>query len=143
MSKLNYIFLAVVVVLAFLIATNQEALGQEILILANGIAVATQVIPLLLGTFWKKATAGGVVLASVTGLVTYGIASFCGSSAWYQIYLFGAHPVIPTLVVTLIMTIAGSLLTPGLRVPLGVYKVWFCKDYPEEYTTVYDSLSRK
>ena len=143
MSKLNYAFLTVAVVLAFLIATNQEALGQEILILANGIAVATQVIPLLLGTFWKKATAGGVVLASIAGLITYGLASFCGGSAWYQQYLFGAHPVIPTLIMTLIMTILGSLLTPGLRVPLGVYKVWFCKEYPEEYTTVYDSLSWK
>ncbi len=138
MNRLNYLFLAIAVVVSFLIAANQDALGQEILILANGVVVAAQAMPLLIGVYWKKATSGGVILSSITGLATFGIASVYGSSTWYQTVFRGAHPAIPALIVAAVSMIAGSLATPGLRVPLGVYRVWFCKDYDERYTKVYN-----
>lgn len=140
MTYLNYTFLVITVIASFIIAMNQEALGQEILILSGGVAVATQVVPLLLGTFWKRATAGGAVASSVLGIITYGLASFHGDSNWYQTLFVGAHPIIPTIVVAVIAMILGSIATPGLKVPLGVYKVWFCKDYDEKYTKIYNSL---
>lgn len=143
MNRLNYIVLAAVVVVSLIIAMNQESLGQEILILAGGIAVSMQTVPLLIGTFWKRATAGGALCSGILGIMTYGVASFSGSSAWYQRIFFGAHAIIPTILVAVIAMIVGSLLTPQLKVPLGVYKVWFCKDYDEKYTTVYNSLGKK
>lgn len=143
MNRLNYLVLAAAVILSFIIAENQDALGQEILIMANGIAVSTQVIPLLFGTYWKKANACGAVLSSVLGILTYGIASFHSGSDWYQTFFLGAHAIIPTVIVAVLAMVIGSLVTPGLKVPLGVYRVWFCKDYDEAYTKVYNSLERQ
>ena len=143
MNVLNYAFLLIAVILSFVIAMNQDALGQEILIIAGGIAVSTQVIPMIAGMFWKRATAGGAVASSILGIVTYGIASFHSSSSWYQMIFQDAHAIIPTILVATLAMVIGSLATPGMKVPLGVYKVWFCKDYDEKYTAVYNALSQR
>lgn len=138
MNRLNYIFLTIIVLASFLIAMNQDALGQEILLLANGVIIAAQAIPFLFGVFWKRATAGGAICSSILGIITYGVTTAYADDIWYQQLFRGAHPVIPTLIVAILAMILGSLVTSKWKVPLGVYKVWFCREYDERYTKIYN-----
>ena len=32
-----------------------------------------------------------------------------------------------------------ALATRRRKVPFGIYRVWFCRDYDEDYTNIYDA----
>lgn len=49
----------------------------------------------------------------------------------------------PALIVSFALMIVVSLATQSKKVPLGVYRIWFCKDYDDKYTQVYDSCSKQ
>ncbi len=139
LSKVNTVMFIVVSAAAFVIAMNQASLGQEILILSNGFLISVVCVPMLIGTFWKKATSIGAVSSGITALASFMFFTMNSSSEWYQHYFLGAHASVPTLIVEFAVFIIVSLLTQKKKVPLGVFRVLFCKDYDERYTYVYDS----
>lgn len=143
LGNVNNIVFVVISVASFVIAMNQGSLGQEILILSTGFSISMVCIPILVGTFWKKATAPGTIAAGIVGLTTFLFCSMNGGTEWYKQLFLGAHASVPALILELTVFIVVSLATQDKKVPLGVYRVLFCKDYDEKYTTVYDAEDLK
>lgn len=143
LSKMNTIFFAVFGVIAVLIAVKPTTLAQTLLIFSVGGMSCSFGIPNLFGAFWKKATKYGALASCIGGFLTYIgfyiLQTSTVTSAWYYSNLNNIHPIIPTIIVSLILMIFVSLATQSKKIPLGIYKVWFCKEYDEKYTTIYNS----
>lgn len=58
---------------------------------------------------------------------------------WYKLYFHHVNALIPAAVITILTMVIVSLFTQNKKVPLGVYRVWFCKEYSEKYTKIYNS----
>ena len=56
---------------------------------------------------------------------------------WYKIGLGNIHPMLISIIGSAVAFFAVSAVTK--KIPLGVYKVWFCKDYDERFVNVYNA----
>lgn len=140
MSRVNIIVFIVTGIIAMYIARDPGQLGQLLFIIASGGIATTYAIPMLFGILWKKTTSIGALLSAVCGFTVY-ILMLIMSQAnpdWFAATFNGLQPVIPGIITTLIVIIVVSLATQSKKVPLGIYQVWFCKDYDERFTTCYN-----
>lgn len=95
------------------------------------------------GTFWKKATTAGGYAACASGFIVYVVLQLLSKyqSEFYNSALHAIHSLIPALLISMLLMVVVSLATQDKKVPLGVYRVWFCKDYDDKYTQIYNSCS--
>ena len=136
LKQINMILFAVFCCLCALIALNQNQLGQLLVILSAGGIALSFGVPYFFGVYWGKATAAGALASSVGGVISYVFLYYCSSMQWYQEYLWSINPLIPALIITILLMVGVSLKTQDQKVPLGVYRVWFCEDYSEKYTRI-------
>ncbi len=137
LRRINLAVLIIVAVAALAIAWNPTQLAQKILILGTGGFAVTYIIPFIFGLFWKKATATGALLSSLGGFTVYIVIyliSLTGTEEFANI-----HPIIPGIITGFVFMILGSRLTQHKKVPLGIFKVWFCKDYDETFSKIYNA----
>ncbi|SHO58047.1 sodium/pantothenate symporter [Vibrio quintilis] len=114
-SKLNRLSLwitAIFSLLVFIAATNPPDMIIWLNLLALGGLQAVFLWPLVLGLYWKKASAFGALASMVCGLSTYITLSLIKPD------LHGVHAIVPTLIIGLIAFITGSLLVPAARRPV-------------------------
>ena len=130
------ILFAVFCCLCALIALNQNQLGQLLVILSAGGIALSFGVPYFFGVYWGKATAAGALASSVGGVISYVSIYYCSFMQCYQDYLWNVNPLIPALIISIVLMTSVSLKTQDQKVPLGVYRVWFCEDYSEKYTKI-------
>ncbi|CAM3857158.1 Sodium/pantothenate symporter [Vibrio aerogenes CECT 7868] len=111
-SKLNRLSLwitAIFSLLVFIAATNPPDMIIWLNLLALGGLQAVFLWPLVLGLYWKKASASGALASMFCGLSTYIALTILKPD------LHGIHAIVPTLAIGLIAFISGSLLLPSAR----------------------------
>lgn len=136
LKQINMILFAVFCCLCALIALNQNQLGQLLVILSAGGIALSFGVPYFFGVYWGKATAAGALASSVGGVISYVSIYYCSFMQCYQDYLWNVNPLIPALIISIVLMTSVSLKTQDQKVPLGVYRVWFCEDYSEKYTKI-------
>lgn len=104
LPKLSFAITTVFLLLVFLAATNPPDMIIWLNLLALGGTQAVFLWPLLLGLYWKKASANGALVSMVTGLGSYTILSIL------KLDIGGVHAIIPSLSFGLIAFICVSLL---------------------------------
>ena len=143
LSKINTVLFLCAGLIAIITAMNPSDLTQMLIILACGGVATSYGVPCLFGTFWKRATAPGALASCLGGFTSYLLLYFLQSNAatngWYARVLSDCHPLILALILSISLMILVSLATPNCKVPLGVYKVWFCREYDPRYAAVYDA----
>lgn len=92
--------------LVFVAAMNPPDMLIWLNLLAFGGMQAVFLWPLVLGLYWKKASAVGALASMLTGLTTY------ASLAILKPDMGGIHAIVPTLAIGLVAFIAGSLAKP-------------------------------
>ncbi|WP_341489005.1 sodium/pantothenate symporter [Photobacterium damselae subsp. damselae] len=92
--------------LVFVAAMNPPDMIIWLNLLAFGCLQAVFLWPLVLGLYWKKASATGAYASMIVGLTTYISLSFIKPD------MGGIHAIVPTLALGFIAFVAGSLLKP-------------------------------
>ncbi len=92
--------------LVFVAAMNPPDMIIWLNLLAFGCLQAVFLWPLVLGLYWKKASATGAYASMIVGLTTYISLSFIKPD------MGGVHAIVPTLALGFIAFVAGSLLKP-------------------------------
>lgn len=92
--------------LVFVAAMNPPDMIIWLNLLAFGCLQAVFLWPLVLGLYWKKASAAGAYASMIVGLTTYISLSFIKPD------MGGVHAIVPTLALGFIAFVAGSLLKP-------------------------------
>ncbi|MGF1683565.1 sodium/pantothenate symporter [Photobacterium minamisatsumaniensis] len=110
LSKLSLWVTGIFSALVFVAATNPPEMIIWLNLLAFGGMQAVFLWPLVLGLYWKKASATGALASMVSGLLCY-----IGLSV-IKPDLGGIHAIVPTLAIGLITFIIGSLAKP-VRLP--------------------------
>jgi len=141
-QRVNLVVICVAIAIAVIIASKPGELVQVLILFASGCLAASYMIPFMLGAYWRKATATGTLCAAVSGPVTYIAAYLLSSTEWYSQTLGNMHPILPAIIIPLFIAVVVSLCTQDKKVPLGIYKVWFCKDYDEEFASMYDANAK-
>ena len=143
LNGLNLVLLAIVGVIAVLVAWNPGQLGQLLVMMATGGVCGCFAMISLFGTFWRKATTAGGYAACFSGFAVYVVLQLLSKyhAQFYNEVMHAIHPLIPALLISMILMVVVSLATQDRKVPLGVYRVWFCKDYDDKYTQIYNSCS--
>ena len=143
LQKINIGICVLIGLLSLILALNPSELAQMILILGVGGSAIGFIIPVFFGAYWKKTTEKGAFASIILGLLTYASFYILSSNTfiadWYATYLGGVHPIIPAMIVSVASIVWVSLATQNKKVPLGIYKVWFCKDYEERFALMYDA----
>lgn len=143
LGRVNVIIFIVCTVIATISALNPTDIAQAMIILACGGIACSYGVPVLFGTYWKKATPAGAWASAIGGFVGYFFFYYLsvgeGTMDWYNSVFNGAQPLLPGLVIGIVLMIVVSLATQNKKVPLGIYRVWFCKDYDERYASVYNA----
>jgi len=137
--KLNMGVIIVVVCLAALIALHPVDLIQMLLIFGTGCCAAAYIFPSMLGAYWEKTTAAGALAGILGGPIAYVAAYYASQQEWYINALGNIHPMIISALTGLVLIIVVSLCTQKKKVIYGIYRVWFCKDYDEEFALMYDN----
>lgn len=132
------LFMAFGVIAAFL-ALNPTQLAQGLLILAAGGTAMGIAVPLLFGAYWKKATADGAFASCVGGVGIFTLMTLLQEMGALEGILGSVHPILPSVFVSAALMVFVSLATQSRKVPLGIYRVWFCREYDEAYAKMYDS----
>ena len=117
-KKLSYITIGVVTVIIIYFALSPPAFLEWVILYAIGGLVAVYFASLMWGLYWKRANKYGA-LASMIG----GIPVFIISDIYLKPYLQGIHPVIPAFIVSNLLMIVVSLLTP--KPPREVIKLFW------------------
>lgn len=144
-SRITNICILGIAVVATVIALKPTDLSQYIINFALGAICSAWYFPVMLGLYWKKATAKGAFVSCIGGFIAYVICYFLSSvipvtKAWWAANLGGIHAFVPSWIISLILILAVSLATQKDQVKLGVFQVFFCKDYDEKYATM-DTLT--
>ena len=143
-SKLNKLVIVLVVIAATMIAIHPVDLVQTLLIFGAGCCGAAFIFPAMLGAYWGKATAPAAISAIIGGPLAYVAVYFLEQNPAFAAAVHSIHPMLISAAVSLGLMIIVSLCTQKQKVPYGVYRVWFCKDYDETFARMYDGgKSRK
>ncbi|PSW12153.1 sodium/panthothenate symporter [Photobacterium sanctipauli] len=110
LSKLSLWVTGIFSALVFVAATNPPDMIIWLNLLAFGGMQAVFLWPLVLGLYWKKASAAGAFASMVVGLACYIGLSVAKPD------LGGIHAIVPTLAISLVAFILGSLAKP-VRLP--------------------------
>ena len=121
LQKVNTISTAVLIILMTLFAIKPPALIGVINNFAIAGGAAAFFIPMLLGTWWKRANEYGCIASMVGGVGYYFLATF------NPLFAFNMNPIIPSLTVALIAMIVVSMVTPAPG--NDIVDVWFGADY--------------
>lgn len=141
-QQVNLGILLVGIAIMIIIALRPGELVEILILFASGCMAASYMIPFMLGAYWRKATAAGTLCAAVSGPVIYIAVHLLSSTKWYSHTLGNMHPILPAIILPLFLGVVVSLCTQDKKVPLGIYKVWFCKDYDEEFALMYDANAK-
>lgn len=107
LNRLSLWVTAIFALLVFCAATNPPDMIIWLNLMAFGALQAAFLWPLVLGLYWKKASATGALSSMVVGLITFLLLS------WLKPNLGGVHPIVPTQIISLIVFVIGSLLKPN------------------------------
>lgn len=127
LKKITIISTVVICIVIFLIALNPPKALQLIIMFAIGGMASAFFWPLLLGLYWIKTNEYGASASMIGGLATYIL--FTGKLLPSP---FGIHPFVLSLIVSGILIIIVSIITP--KTPKGIIMTWFSIDYPKEIT---------
>ena len=100
---MSFVVTAVVGVLVFLAALKPPSLLVWINLFAFGGLEAVFFCPTLFGLYWRRANSTGVVLSMLTGAAAFFWFNLTKTSLW------GTTAIVPTLIITVIVFVAGSL----------------------------------
>ena len=130
-----------IALLATIMAIWPTDLTQYMINFAVGSICAGWYWPALCGLYWKKATKSGIIASSIGGFGSYILFYLLsnivpGTREWWTTALGGLNAFIPAWFVGLALLIIVSLATQHEKVPLGVFQVFFCKDYDEQYAVI-------
>lgn len=97
--------------------------------------------PVLVGMYWKKATAKGMLASIIGGFASYVLFYFMSSvipstKAWWTSALGGVHAFLPAWLISLVLLVGVSYATQRDRIKLGYFQVFFCEDYDEKYAKI-------
>ena len=111
--------------MATLIALKPSTLTQYMINFALAALAAAWYFPVLVGMYWKKATAKGMFASTVGGFAAY-------------VILYFISGVIPSTKEwwAAVLLVAVSYATQKERVKLGYFQVFFCEDYDEKYAKI-------
>ena len=137
-SRFNAIALAVISVLAVVVGMHPTRFTQLLNTFSGAGLDLVFVMPLLFGLFWKGATEMGAISCVVGGLGSYVLMyiSRAAALAFWSTYLFDMHPIVPSMVLSMLLMVVVSRHTK--KVPLGVCQVWFSSDYDERFCHEYN-----
>ena len=107
LNRLSLWVTAIFALLVFCAATNPPDMIIWLNLMAFGALQTAFLWPLVLGLYWKKASATGALSSMVVGLVTFILLS------WLKPNIGGVHPIVPTQIISLIVFVIGSLLKPN------------------------------
>ena len=107
LNRLSLWVTGIFALLVFFAATNPPDMIIWINLMAFGGLQAAFLWPLVLGLYWKKASATGALSSMVVGLTVFILLS------WLKPDMGGVHAIVPTQVVSLIVFVVGSLLKPA------------------------------
>lgn len=139
LQRMNLVLFGLFGVVSALLALNPSRLAQELLILAAGGTAMGVAVPLLFGTYWKKATADGAFASCVGGTGVFILHTLLRQAGPLQEVAGSVHPILLATAVSVLLMLVVSLATQSRRVPFGIYRVWFCRDYDERYAEIYHS----
>lgn len=125
LKKVTIMSTLVICLAVFLIALNPPKALQWIIIFAVSGMASAYFWPLLLGLYWMKANEHGASAGMIGGLAT-----FIVFGAKLLPTPFGLHPFIMALIVSGVLIIVVSLITP--KTPKGIIMTWFGEHYPKE-----------
>lgn len=137
-SRFNAVALTVISVLAVLIGMYPTRFTQLLNTFSGAGLDLVFVMPLLFGLFWKGATEMGAISCVVGGLGSYVLMylSRALSPEFWRDYLLDMHPIVPSMVLSLVLMVVVSRRTA--KVPLGICEVWFSSDYAEQFCHEYN-----
>ncbi len=121
LQKVNTISTAALIVLMTLFAIKPPALIGVINNFAIAGGAAAFFIPMLLGTWWKRANEYGCIASMVGGVGYYFLATF------NPVFAFNMNPIIPSLIVALLAMVIVSVATPAPE--KEIVDIWFGADY--------------
>jgi len=114
--RISFIVTALIGIIVFLVALNPPSLIVWINLFAFGGLEAVFFWPIVMGLYWKRATASGALASMIVGVVFFILLS------QYSSILHGVHPIVPTFVVTFVAFVIGSYMSrPSVD---AVKKVW-------------------
>ncbi len=137
-KKINDICVLGMALVATIVALKPTDLTQYMINFAIGAIASAWYFPILLGFYWKKCTAKGMLASTVGGFFAYIICYFLSSvipttKAWWANTLGGIHAFTPAVTFSLILLVVVSKVTQKDKVKLGYFQVFFCEDYDEKY----------
>ncbi|MBA1334572.1 MAG: hypothetical protein HPY66_2421 [Firmicutes bacterium] len=125
LKKVTTASTVIICIAIFLLALKPPHALEWIIAFAIGGLASAFFWPLLLGLYWMKANEYGAAAGMVGGIVTYILAA-----GKFLPITMGMHAIVVSLLVSGILTIGVSLVTP--KTPKGIIMTWFGKAYPKE-----------
>jgi sodium/pantothenate symporter len=114
--RISLLITTIIGVTVFLVAFKPPSLIVWINLFAFGGLEAVFFWPIVMGLYWKRATASGALASMITGVILFIALSK------YAFLLHGLHPIVPTFVVTFVVFIVTSYLSkPSVK---AVIRVW-------------------
>ncbi|MDK2856610.1 MAG: sodium/pantothenate symporter [Bacillota bacterium] len=110
----------------FLAALNPPKALEWVIVFAIGGLASSYFFPMLLGLYWWRANEYGAIAGMVGGLVTYMLIK----GKILPALAFGMDPIVPSIVVSGLLVVVVSLLTP--QPSKRVVLTYFGKGVPEE-----------
>lgn len=107
LSRLSFWITGIFSALVFVAATNPPEMIIWLNLLAFGGMQAVFLWPLVLGLYWKKASAAGALWSMLSGLICYVSLSIIKPN------LLGVHAIVPTLIVGFITFVLASIARPN------------------------------
>ena len=140
-STINTAFVLGIALVATLIALRPSELTQYMINFALAALAAAWYFPVLVGMYWKKATAKGMLASIIGGFASYVLFYFMSSvipstKAWWTSALGGVHAFLPAWLISLVLLVGVSYATQRDRIKLGYFQVFFCEDYDEKYAKI-------
>jgi sodium/pantothenate symporter len=124
LKKVTVTSTMIICVAIFLLAIKPPEALEWIIAFAIGGLGSAFFWPLLLGLYWMRTTEQGAAAGMVGGMVVY-----CLAAANIVPITMGMHAVVVALLVSGILTVGVSLITP--KTPKGIIMTWFGKSYPK------------
>jgi sodium/pantothenate symporter len=146
-NKFNQAMLLLIAIVAVAIAWFPSSLTQVMINFSIGALASSWYVPVFAGLYWKRATSVGATLSVILGAATYIVAYLFSISEltkpiWVH-YMGNINPFIISAIISILGMYVGSVVSQHKKAPLGVFQVWFCKDYNPLYTNLdfakYDS----
>lgn len=104
MGKMSMITTLIIGIVVFVFTIYPPDLIVWINLFAMGGLECAFLCPILFGLYWKKANATGAVLSSIIGVVCFLLMTT------YKVNIFGMTPIVPSIVVSIIVFVIGSLI---------------------------------